>query len=142
MSDVLSTAPIPDSVVADVAREQIAIELGFTCYAEMQAVLDFPRPGEDGPPVWLRRRLERERSKALRDLGFASIDAARAFMAEARELRARLDAANEALTYALAEALSPLTPQQQELVCNVGENDPLSTLRTIHALLPFWKDNT
>lgn len=123
-----SGAEIPDHAIRDAAREQIAIELGFASFADMQATID--------PPRWLRARLERERRAVLREIGAASVEEARAAIAEARTLRARLDDANAALTHILTDLLAPLSSGEQDAACEAGGNEPLGVFRALKAL--FW----
>lgn len=87
---------------------------------------------------WLMPRLERERRKVLEAIGATSIEDARERLAEAREVRARLDAANEALTYVLADYLAPLTEPQRDCVIALGEGEPLRVIRAIKTLIPVW----
>jgi DNA-binding MurR/RpiR family transcriptional regulator len=49
---------IPDEIVAEVAAQRVANELGFETFDELKAALDESRGTE---PTWLRKRLARER---------------------------------------------------------------------------------
>jgi hypothetical protein len=60
---------------------------------------------------------------------------------EVSELRARLESANQALTHVLTEAFGPLTEEQREAVCKIGNDDPLSVLRAIQVLAPTWSES-
>jgi hypothetical protein len=116
--------------IADVSikhdeQMELVRSLGFDTVAELKSALDEARGTE---PTWLRKRLARERRKALADLDD-----------EVEELRARLDAANECLTYVLTQAFEPLTEAQREAVCTIGNDNPLEVLRAIQTLTPIFQ---
>lgn len=113
----------------------------------------------DGKPEWLDARLERERSKLLKDLGVQSIDDAKKILAEhaakaeaekstaqkAAELETSLKATKaekESLAAALGEyakaQMGALTEAQRSAVAAVAGDDPALQLKTINALRPTW----
>lgn len=118
-----------------------------------------PAPDANPDPAWLAPRLERERSKVLKDLGVESpeeakkaIDAARA-AAEAQksdaqkrgELESLLKAeraANQEKAAALdayaKSQMGALTETQRNAVAAVAGEDPAKQLKTIEALKPTW----
>lgn len=77
-------------------------------------------------PNWLKPRLERERKKALKDAGLLQSD----FDA----IREKLEDANKALAYIMADLFRTLTPAEIEEVCDAGNNEPLATYMAIVAL--------
>jgi hypothetical protein len=110
-------------------------------------------------PAWLDSRLERERSKMLKDLGVESFDDAKKVLEQAKaveeqkksdaqkrgELESTLKAEREEKK-AMADALSAyaksqlgaLTDAQREAVAMVAGDDPAKQLKTIEALKPTW----
>lgn len=118
-----------------------------------------PAPEANPDPAWLAPRLERERSKVLKDLGVDSpeeakkaIEAARA-AAEAQksdaqkrgELESLLKAeraANQEKAAALdayaKSQMGALTEAQRNAVAAVAGEDPAKQLKTIEALKPTW----
>lgn len=113
----------------------------------------------DEKPSWLDARLERERSKALKDAGFESLEDAKK---ASEELKAKREAektiaqkaaelenslkATKAEKEAMASALGAyakaqlagLNDAQRNAVLAVSGDDPAKQLTTIEALRPTW----
>lgn len=108
------------------------------------------------PPEALSARLEQakrsERAALLAELGITSPDEAKAAIAahkaaseaaksDAEKLAAlnlRVTAQAEALTVAVSQAASKITPEQKAAVDAIAGQDPVIWLRTYAALTPTW----
>ncbi len=116
-------------------------------------------PAEGQWPPWMARRLERERTNLLRDLGVEKTDDARAAIAAHRakieadktelqrltEERDRLlVSTSELATYRAAVAaqatseLATLTPERRAVVMQLAGENPAKQLEALTALRPTW----
>lgn len=149
MSDAVVTPTEGASVVVDPANSNPQ--------APAQAGKSAPSSGED--PEWFKPRMERERSKWLKDLGVTSLedakkavdaakaaeDAKKSAAEKAAELELSLKS-TQAKANEMAEALGAyaksqmgaLTEAQRNAVAAVAGEDPAKQLKTIEALRPTW----
>lgn len=146
MSDAVVTPTDGASVVVDSANQVVP------------PVAAAPS-GSSDEPAWIGQRLERERTKMLKDLGVESLDDAKKALEQVRaveeqkksdaqkrgELESTLKTEREEKK-AMADALGAyaksqmgsLTDAQREAVAAVAGDDPAKQLKTIEALKPTW----